>query len=104
MGFAFSEESNQISTEINQLGYHLGISFQYIDDLLDIQSDAKTLGKPTGADLNSDKLTSFKVYGIDGTLKKIAEHTEQVECLLDQIGGDTSILRHYIKFLQNRLY
>ena len=42
MGFAFSEESNQLATEINQLGYHLGMSFQYIDDLLDIQSDAKT--------------------------------------------------------------
>ena len=104
MGFAFSEESNQLSTEINQLGYHLGMSFQYIDDLLDIQSDAKTLGKPTGADLNSDKLTSVKVYGIDGTQKKIADHSEQVESLLDKIGGDTSALRHYIQFLQNRLY
>ena len=104
MGFAFSEESNQFSTEINQLGYHLGMSFQYIDDLLDIQSDAKTLGKPTGADINSDKLTSVKVYGIDGTQKKIAEHTEQVKKLLDKIGGDTSALRYYIQFLQNRLY
>ena len=104
MGFAFSEESNQLSKEIDQLGYHLGMSFQYIDDLLDIQSDAKTLGKPTGADINSDKLTSVKVYGIDGTQKKIAEHTEQVESLLDKIGGDTSALRYYIQFLQNRLY
>ena len=104
MGFAFSEESNQLSTEINKLGYHLGMSFQYIDDLLDIQSDAKTLGKPTGADLNLDKLTSVKVYGIDSTQKKIADHTEQVESLLDKIGGDTSALSHYIQFLQNRLY
>ena len=104
MGFAFSEESNQLSTEINQIGYHLGMSFQYIDDLLDIQSDAKTLGKPTGADINSDKLTSVKVYGIDGTQKKIAEHTQKVESLLDKIGGDASALRHYIQFLQNRLY
>ena len=104
MGFAFSEESNQLSTEINQLGYHLGMSFQYIDDLLDIQSDAKTLGKPTGADINSDKLTSVKVFGIDGTQKKISEHTKQVESLLDKIGGDTSALRYYIQFLQNRLY
>ena len=104
MGFAFSEESNQLTTEINQLGYHLGMSFQYIDDLLDIQSDAKTLGKPTGADINSDKLTSVKVFGIDGTQKKISEHTKQVESLLDKIGGDTSALRYYIQFLQNRLY
>lgn len=104
MGFAFSEESEHLSNEIRQLGYHLGMSFQYIDDLLDIQSDAKTLGKPTGADLNSDKLTSVKVYGIDGTQKKITEHTQKVEALLEQINGDTSALLHYIQFLQQRLH
>jgi geranylgeranyl pyrophosphate synthase len=103
MGFSFSEESEHLSHEIRLLGYHLGMSFQYIDDLLDIQSDAQTLGKPTGADLNSDKLTSVKVFGIEGTQKKITEHTEQVEAILKQIDGNTSTLLHYIQFLQNRL-
>ena len=103
MGFLFSEESKHLSNEIRQLGYHLGMSFQYIDDLLDVQSDEQTLGKPTGADLDSDKLTSVKVFGIDGTQKKITEHTEQVEAILKQIDGDTSTLFNYIQFLQNRL-
>ena len=103
MGFSFSEESKHLSNEIRQLGYHLGMSFQYIDDLLDVQSDEQTLGKPTGADLDSDKLTSVKVFGIDGTQKKITEHTEQVEAILKQIDGDTSTLFNYIQFLQNRL-
>lgn len=103
MGFSFSEESKHLSHEIRLLGYHLGMSFQYIDDLLDIQSDAQTLGKPTGADLNSDKLTSVKVFGIEGTQKKITEHTAQVEAILKQIDGDTSTLLNYIQFLQNRL-
>jgi geranylgeranyl pyrophosphate synthase len=103
MGFSFSEESKHLSHEIRLLGYHLGMSFQYIDDLLDIQSDAQTLGKPTGADLNSDKLTSVKVFGIEGTQKKITEHTAQVEAILKQIDGDTATLLNYIQFLQNRL-
>ena len=103
MGFSFSEESKHLSHEIRLLGYHLGMSFQYIDDLLDVQSDEQTLGKPTGADLNSDKLTSIKVFGIEGTQKKIADHTEQVEAILKQIDGDTSTLLNYIRFLQNRL-
>ena len=104
MGFVFSEESKHLSTEIRQLGYHVGMSFQYIDDLLDIQSDAKTLGKPTGADQNSDKLTSVKVYGVDGTRKKIKEHSQQVESLLEKIDGDTNGLQQYIQFLQNRVH
>lgn len=103
MGFAFSDESKQYTKEIRQLGYHLGMSFQYIDDLLDVQSDAKTLGKPTGSDSDSDKLTSVKVYGIEGTQKKVSEHTSHAETLLDQLGGEQSTLRSYIQFLQNRL-
>jgi geranylgeranyl pyrophosphate synthase len=103
MGFSFSEESKHLSHEIRMLGYHLGMSFQYIDDLLDVQSDEQTLGKPTGADLNSDKLTSVKVFGIEGTQKKITEHNAQVEAILKQIDGDTATLLNYIQFLQNRL-
>lgn len=104
MGFAFSKESKYQSAEIRQLGYHLGMSFQYIDDLLDVQADAKTLGKPTGSDSDSDKLTSVKVYGIEGTQQKISEHTVKAENLLEQIEGDTTTLLHYIQFLQNRVH
>ena len=104
MGFAFSKESKHQSAEIRQLGYHLGMSFQYIDDLLDVQADAKTLGKPTGSDSDSDKLTSVKVYGIEGTQQKISEHTVKAENLLEQIEGDTTTLLHYIQFLQNRVH
>lgn len=103
MGFAFSKESKSHLDEIRELGYHLGMSFQYIDDLLDIQSNAQTLGKPTGSDLDSDKLTSVKVFGIEGTQKKVAEHTNQAEVILGQLGGEQSLLKPYIQLLQNRL-
>ena len=104
MGFAFSKESNNHSAVICQLGYHIGMSFQYIDDLLDVQSDAKTLGKPSGSDLNSDKLTSVKVFGIEGTQQKISKHTEQANDLLEQVNGDTTYLSYYVQFLKNRLH
>ena len=69
-----------------------------------VQADAKTLGKPTGSDSDSDKLTSVKVYGIEGTQQKISEHTVKAENLLEQIEGDTTTLLHYIQFLQNRVH
>ena len=104
MGFAFSKESSHQSAKIRELGYHIGMSFQYIDDLLDVQSDAKTLGKPTGSDLNSDKLTSVKVFGIEGTQEKISEHMKQAYDLLKQLNGDTTSISNYVQFLENRLH
>ena len=45
-------------------GYHLGIAFQIVDDLLDVTGDPKVLGKNTGKDEN--KLTWVALKGIDG--------------------------------------
>jgi geranylgeranyl pyrophosphate synthase len=42
---------------LRQYGYHLGMAFQIIDDVLDFTGDEKTLGKPAGADLRSGLAT-----------------------------------------------
>ena len=45
-------------------GYHLGIAFQIVDDLLDVTGDPEVLGKNTGKDDN--KLTWVALRGING--------------------------------------
>lgn len=41
----------------HDLGYNIGLSFQIIDDILDIWGDANELGKPVGSDLQEKKYT-----------------------------------------------
>lgn len=48
-------------------GYHLGMGFQMVDDLLDVVGDAATLGKQTGMDAAHDKLTWIALRGLEGT-------------------------------------
>jgi octaprenyl-diphosphate synthase len=43
-------------------GKHLGLSFQIIDDILDITQDAKTLGKPALNDFKEGKTTLPYIY------------------------------------------
>ncbi len=43
-------------------GKNLGLAFQIIDDVLDITSDAKTLGKPALADFKEGKTTLPYIY------------------------------------------
>jgi octaprenyl-diphosphate synthase len=42
---------------LREYGFHLGIAFQLMDDLLDFTGDAAALGKPVGGDLREGKLT-----------------------------------------------
>src|SRR5699024_5531593 len=40
-----------------QYGYYVGMSFQIIDDILDITASPEQLGKPTGSDLLQGNIT-----------------------------------------------
>lgn len=46
-----------ICEAMRQFGLNLGLAFQIMDDLLDIEGDEETLGKPTGSDLVQGNLT-----------------------------------------------
>ena len=60
----------------------IGLAFQVQDDILDIESDTKTLGKPQGSDIARNKPTYPNLLGLDGA-KEIAKklHAEAIECL-----------------------
>lgn len=46
-------------------GKHLGLSFQIIDDILDITSTDKTMGKPAGLDLKNGNLTAPLLFALN---------------------------------------
>ncbi len=48
-----TNQANQLS----RYGYHIGMSFQIIDDILDFTATEKELGKPTGSDLIQGNIT-----------------------------------------------
>ena len=46
-------------------GFHLGMAFQMVDDLLDYTSNAAALGKEAGADLREGKLTLPLIHALE---------------------------------------
>ena len=43
---------SDVAAGAEEYGYHLGLAFQIIDDVLDFSQDDEALGKPAGADLS----------------------------------------------------
>ncbi len=60
----------------------IGVAFQIIDDILDVEGDEKTLGKATGSDGANHKTTYVTLYGLDGAKEKAKEYTEKAKSLI----------------------
>src|SRR3989304_8182415 len=65
--------SNCQEDELNALtryGENIGLAFQIIDDILDVEGESAELGKSTGSDERKKKMTYPGIYGIDLSMKK----------------------------------
>ena len=55
-------------------GYHIGMAFQIVDDLLDILGTEDAMGKRVNKDKDIGKLTWPGVYGIDNARASVENH------------------------------
>ncbi|SMN10607.1 Octaprenyl diphosphate synthase [uncultured Candidatus Thioglobus sp.] len=78
IGALLSEVDETQEEALRNYGLHLGNAFQIIDDVLDYQSDAETMGKEVGDDLSEGKTTLPMIYALsktNGKQKELLEHS-----------------------------
>lgn len=81
---------------------NLGIAFQIRDDILDIEGDAISLGKPIGSDVKNDKSTIVKYFGIEKSKKLVEEYTEKAISALKVFDNNTDVLTQLAYMLVDR--
>lgn len=97
-------EDKTLHQKIDAYADAIGLSFQIVDDILDITSDTETLGKTQGADEALNKPTYPALLGLDGA-KKHAQQTHLAA--LDALSGlDTQFdeLRNLSEFIVKRTH
>jgi farnesyl diphosphate synthase len=82
----------------------LGLAFQVQDDILDIESDTATLGKPQGSDLKANKSTYPALLGLEGARQKAGQLYQDALAALDTVPGDTSELRAFAHYIIARTF
>ena len=80
----------------------IGLTFQIVDDILDVSSDAETLGKPIGSDAENQKTTYASLLGIEKSKEIASELTENAKAALDVFNEDTNSLKQLADKLQTR--
>ena len=70
-------------TALECYGEHLGLAFQIVDDLLDVEGTDAALGKTAGKDAAGGKPTYPAIYGIDESRRLARECVDRAVAALD---------------------
>jgi len=80
----------------------VGIAFQIKDDILDVESTAAELGKPTGSDLKNHKTTYVTLFGLDKARQMLAETTDKALNALEPFGDKAWFLKEAAAYIASR--
>ncbi|MCX6989565.1 MAG: polyprenyl synthetase family protein [Chlamydiae bacterium] len=64
-GGIIANASKEDRALLKKIGYEIGLSFQIIDDILDVKGNEKEIGKPIHSDQDNNKSTSITLLGIE---------------------------------------
>jgi farnesyl diphosphate synthase len=87
---------------LRKFGQVIGLAFQLADDLLDITSDAETMGKATGKDAARGKGTLVAMHGTAWAEHKLDALTAEAVDLLAPYGEKAFILQQTARFIASR--
>jgi geranylgeranyl diphosphate synthase type II len=65
MGAIAAGASPQQLKAVTKYADNLGLAFQITDDILDVEGDARIIGKPVGSDIREHKTTYVSIYGLE---------------------------------------
>ncbi|MBV8810379.1 MAG: polyprenyl synthetase family protein, partial [Acidobacteriaceae bacterium] len=65
MGAIYAGATKEQLAALSEYGEHVGLAFQIIDDVLDVEEPSESLGKTAGKDEAQQKITFPAVYGLE---------------------------------------
>jgi geranylgeranyl diphosphate synthase type II len=87
---------------LTDFGYHVGLAFQVIDDILDVTQTSEQLGKTAGKDVKAQKATYPSIVGLEKSRVIAAELTAKAEAALRPFRGKAVALEAISDYLLQR--
>ena len=97
-GAAMAGASPRVCAAIADYASQIGLAFQIVDDVLDVEGASADLGKTAGKDAAAGKPTYPALYGVEGSRRLAAECLERALAALDAeaLTGQLPALAHWV--------
>ncbi len=82
---AGKEKNEEVTLAADRYAAGIGLAFQIVDDILDVEGNPETLGKATGADAKMNKITFLNFYSVDEARAYAKRLTEDAIAAIAQL-------------------
>ena len=96
MGCIVAGGTQEERNAVRRYAQKLGMAFQIRDDMLDVEGDEATLGKPVGSDQANEKTTFVSLLGIDECRALVEKLTEEAVAALAPFGAERSAFLRWL--------
>jgi geranylgeranyl diphosphate synthase type II len=102
MGAIYAAADSERLAALTRFGEHVGLAFQIVDDVLDVEQSSEALGKTAGKDAAQKKITFPAVYGIERSREMAEQQRFEAHSALDVLDGRGQRLRELADLIVRR--
>lgn len=93
---------NEMLHSLSNYGEKIGLAFQIIDDILDVEGETEVIGKPKGSDDKKNKMTYPRLYGVSKSRQMASELISEAIDALSLFDEKAWPLRGIARYLVER--
>jgi geranylgeranyl diphosphate synthase, type II len=102
IGAIFTGASERQYAALSCYGEHIGLAFQIVDDILDVEESSEALGKTAGKDAAQQKITFPAVYGLVESRAMAEKECELAHQALEPFGARAARLYELADLIVHR--
>lgn len=87
---------------LTRYAHAIGLAFQIKDDILDLEGDSETLGKPAQSDLRQNKSTYPSLLGIEGAKAELKARVSEAHAALEALADRALFLHDLADYIAER--